>query len=417
MASTERSDMGVYPSPGQDRHRRRADRLRVAGLLASALVAIPIVASASSTHPVLPLAAQTPQPPASWPNEFIFTADPSLYGATGVAPTNAQPSPQLLTNAANFNALIAAVQASSPLGLSSGPLGIPGIVLDAYLKAEQAMAVQQPGCRLPWWLLAGIGRIESNQAENGAVDASGNTLQPILGPILDGSSGFAAIPTGGGWARAEGPMQFLPSTWARYGGGGNINNIYDSALAAGRYLCANGLDLSVPANQATAVFSYNHSDTYVQTVLAWAYAYRQGVTPVAETPVPVQLAAFPGSNPVPVPPVLGPPPPVTVPTTSPTPSTTPSSPGSSTSSPTGSSSPPPPSSTTTTTSSSPPPPPPPSSSSTPPPSSSSPSPGPCTTPPPPPTSGSSTPPPPGSCTPTPTPTTPTTPPTSGTPTA
>jgi hypothetical protein len=364
--------------------------------VASALLAVPIAASASSAPQVLPLAAQTPPPPpVTWPNEFIFTADPTVYGATGAVPQNVKPSPQLLTNAANFNALIAAVQSSSGSGvLPSGPLGIPGVVLDAYLKAEQAMAVQQPGCHLPWWLLAGIGKIESNQAENGAVDGSGNTLLPILGPILDGSSGFAAIPTGGGWARAEGPMQFLTSTWARYGGGGNINNVYDAALAAGRYLCAGGLDLSVPANQATAVFSYNHSDTYVQTVLAWAYAYRQGVTPVAETPVPVQLASFSGSNPIPVPPVQSPPSPVTPPPTPSGPSTTPTSAGSSTTSPVGPPAPPPGTSTPPPppppgTDSAPPPPPPPGTSTPPPPPPSS-----TSTPPPPPPSSTSTPPPP-----------------------
>ena len=236
------------------------------------------------------LPSNTTQQPQSWPDRFYFSIDPSAYGATGRAPQDKQLSPQAVTNALAVNAQ----QASLP----SGPLGIPGVVLDAYLKAERAMAVQQPSCHLPWWLLAGIGKIESNQAGNGYVDTYGTTLRPILGPVLDGSNGFAAIPATSGWARAQGPMQFLPSSWVRYGGGGDINNIYDAALAAGRYLCSSGLDLSVPANQAAAVFSYNHSNAYVQSVLTWAYAYQRGVTPVAQTPVPISLVGFNGSNPV-----------------------------------------------------------------------------------------------------------------------
>ena len=118
------------------------------------------------------------------------------------------------------------------------------------------------------------------------MDAQGNTLVPILGPMLDGTSGTAAIPMGGGWERAIGPMQFLPSTWSIWGGGGNPNNVYDAALAAGRYLCAGGWNLSDPAQQVAAVFSYNHSDSYVQLVLTWAYAYRGGVSPLPPRTLP-----------------------------------------------------------------------------------------------------------------------------------
>ncbi|HEY1570034.1 MAG TPA: lytic transglycosylase domain-containing protein [Pseudonocardiaceae bacterium] len=272
--------------------KRRADRNRQPGarrrrrtlaILASALVTLPVALSAdvavnlvSNTADQGPLAATR-----------TFPGDPSVpsdLGATGTRPHNTQLSPQILHNAGNASAL--ATGAGPRADLPSGPLGIPGVVLDAYLHAQNVMKVENPGCRLPWWLLAGIGKIESNQAENGEVDANGTTLRPILGPVLNGSSGFANLPTaGGGFQRAQGPMQFIPSTWARWGQGGNINNVYDAALAAGRYLCSGGGDLSQPADQATAVFSYNHSDSYVQIVLLWANAYRQGVTPLPETPV------------------------------------------------------------------------------------------------------------------------------------
>lgn len=220
-------------------------------------------------------------------------------GVTGALPRNSKPSSVLLANARNLakftvgagrgglrsrsgrNAL--AELAGGPAAmvkLPPGPLGIPGIMLSAYQRAQQIMAMQQPGCHLPWWLLAGIGQVESGQADGGLVDARGNTLVPILGPMLDGTNGTAAVPaSGGGWQRAIGPMQFLPSTWNSWGGG-NPNNVYDAALAAGHYLCAGGWNLSDPAQQVMAVFSYNHSDSYVQQVLTWAYAYAGGVNPL-----------------------------------------------------------------------------------------------------------------------------------------
>jgi membrane-bound lytic murein transglycosylase B len=213
-------------------------------------------------------------------------------GATGALPRNSAPSPALADHA---RSLAKSAASAGRGGLAPGPLGIPGTVLQAYRRAQQIMAAQQPSCHLPWWLLAGIGEVESRQADGGLVDAQGNTLTLILGPVLDGANGTAALPaSGGGWQRAIGPMQFLPSTWSTWGGGGNPNNVYDAALAAGRYLCAGGWNLSDPAQQAMAVFTYNHSDSYVQLVLTWAYAYAGGVYPLPMMPLPPG-----GPNPVP----------------------------------------------------------------------------------------------------------------------
>lgn len=67
-------------------------------------------------------------------------------------------------------------------------------------------------------------------------------------------------------AGAQGPMQFLPSTWAAYGGGGDINNTRDAILGAARYLAANGGG----ANLVSALWNYNHSDHYVRGVTLYA---------------------------------------------------------------------------------------------------------------------------------------------------
>ncbi|MFJ8605233.1 lytic transglycosylase domain-containing protein [Streptomyces shenzhenensis] len=177
----------------------------------------------------------------------------------------------------------------------AGESGIPATVLRAYRAAESAVGRTDPGCRLPWELLAAIGKVESGHARGGAVDREGTTLGRITGPALDGR-GFALIrDTDGGvhdgdpvYDRAVGPMQFLPSTWARWGVDGNgdgradPDNVFDAALAAGHYLCAGDRDLGRAADLDRAILSYNYSRTYLNLVRQWLDFYRRGVHSVPD---------------------------------------------------------------------------------------------------------------------------------------
>jgi membrane-bound lytic murein transglycosylase B len=167
--------------------------------------------------------------------------------------------------------------------------GIPPRALIAYAQTEAVLADESPRCRLNWVTVAAIARIESDHGrfQGRVLRADGTPDRAIVGVPLDGSPGVAAIPdTDGGHYdgdrtvdRAVGPMQFIPSTWRRWAadgdGDGNADpqDIDDAALAAGRYLCAAGGDLSTGPGWWRAVLAYNTSTKYAQDVLNAADRY------------------------------------------------------------------------------------------------------------------------------------------------
>ena len=125
---------------------------------------------------------------------------------------------------------------------------------------------------LPWTILAAIGTIESD----------------------NGQSNLPGVHDGANSAGAEGPMQFLPKTFAAYDepvpvGGANPPSPYDptdAVYAAARLLCADGA--AGGADLSDAVYAYNHSATYVAQVLALAESYAAasaGAGAVTATPV------------------------------------------------------------------------------------------------------------------------------------
>jgi hypothetical protein len=106
----------------------------------------------------------------------------------------------------------------------------PEVLLGYYNEAQQASGVA-------WQYLAAINLIETN-----------------MGRIQGLSS-----------AGAQGPMQFMPATWASYGRG-DVNNPHDAILAAGRYLHTHG----APQNMTRAIYAYNPSMLYVRAVQLYA---------------------------------------------------------------------------------------------------------------------------------------------------
>lgn len=161
---------------------------------------------------------------------------------------------------------------------------IPLRALAAYAGASIAIAEEQPSCHLGWTTIAAIGNIESNDGRFGGstVLESGYGDREIVGPQLSGGD-FAGIRDSDDgvwdgdtlWDHAVGPFQFIPQTWSTWGADGNGDGVTDpgqiddAALAAARYLCHSG-DLSDAARWRAAVFSYNHSEEYVDDVASTA---------------------------------------------------------------------------------------------------------------------------------------------------
>lgn len=265
---------------------------------------VALLLAASAVPPATP----TPDPPATGDYlapQRVDTAPrlPAAYEASGTLENVDDPGPTIPT-------------------VFTGD--IPATALRAYRTAHDLISESQPGCHLPLELLEAIGKVETNHARNGFVDATGTTLDPILGPVLDGN-GFAAIPdTDGGrldgdpvWDRAVGPMQFIPSTWLAWAPSthANPNNLFDATLATARYLCAGNRDLGTPAGLDDAVFAYNPSTSYRNLVLAWLTTYSNGTIEVPDLTIPTTPRQIPAPPPTPTPTTT---PPATTPTQPPT---------------------------------------------------------------------------------------------------
>jgi hypothetical protein len=143
---------------------------------------------------------------------------------------------------------------------------IPPLYLRLYQQAAQRYG-------LDWAILAGIGKVECDHGR----DPSPSCTQE------------GAVNSAG----AGGPMQFIASTWARYGvdadGDGRADrwDPADAIYAAANYLRASG----APGDYEQAIYAYNHASWYVAEVEEWARRYS-----ASSSPSPLGQAAPPGEE-------------------------------------------------------------------------------------------------------------------------
>ena len=125
-------------------------------------------------------------------------------------------------------------------GVSVGPAQPAGKLFSFYREAQRRFGIR-------WQLLAAINFVESD---------------------------FGRARTTAK-ADAQGPMQFEPATWRRYGLGGDVNSEHDAVLAAANLLAANG----GRTNERAALRHYNLSPLYWDAVLH--LAHRMATVPTA----------------------------------------------------------------------------------------------------------------------------------------
>src|SRR5882724_12734473 len=151
----------------------------------------------------------------------------------------------------------------------AAPFALPGLTPNPSLSVPDSLSTppaapvqlsypqllglwQQAGAAygIPWQVLAAINKVESNWGRN-------------MGPSSAGAIGW---------------MQFMPSTWLRWGVDANGDgiadpwNATDAIYSAARYLAAAGGQTDI----SRGVFAYNHADWYVREVLDLAQVYGQG---------------------------------------------------------------------------------------------------------------------------------------------
>ncbi len=149
---------------------------------------------------------------------------------------------------------------------------IPPEYLRLYLRAAARYG-------LDWAILAGIGKVECDHGRD-----------PAPSCTLEGAVNSAG---------AGGPMQFLASTWARYGvdaeGDGPPDrwNPADAIFGAARYLRASG----APGNYRVAIYAYNHAGWYVEAVESWAAKYSGPAGSSAAAAAALEGAAVPKAPP------------------------------------------------------------------------------------------------------------------------
>jgi Transglycosylase SLT domain len=128
----------------------------------------------------------------------------------------------------------------APRGKKGPPIRLGPALPLPRLRAFYAEGQRQSG--VAWQVLAAVNYVESD-----------------FGRFREGSV-----------AGAQGPMQFMPATWAQYGHG-DVHDPHAAILAAARFLHSAG----APASERGALYHYNPSSLYVDAVERYAARIRR----------------------------------------------------------------------------------------------------------------------------------------------
>ena len=153
---------------------------------------------------------------------------------------------------------------------------IPADYLTWYKQVGQQYGV-------PWTILAGIGTVESDNGRDPATGVhSGDNGFGAAGPMQIGIGGAAGNTWGGAPVHPAGQVVQGVATDENGDGTASVYDPPDAIAGAAKYLVAAGVQTSPSA----AIFSYNHLQSYVQSVLMYAGQYAGGDFAVASAQMP-----------------------------------------------------------------------------------------------------------------------------------
>ena len=257
--------------------------IRRATLLLVATIMFALVGCSESTRPsttTMATATATTLPPAqpllaSDPAQWRLASDPARLADDLVADEH------VLRDPSSSEAVLRAVarrQQAAYYALGRHPewdptarSRIPPSLLEIYdrnvdaRRQLTAMSEGQTQDTLPAWRIdppTPADELRGYYREAESVSGVGWTYLAAINLIETGFGRVAGVSTAG----AQGPMQFLPSTFGAYGEGGDILSPHDSIVAAGRYLAVNGF----ADHREYALYRYNNSNQYVQAVNDYA---------------------------------------------------------------------------------------------------------------------------------------------------
>jgi Protein of unknown function (DUF1460)/Transglycosylase SLT domain len=228
----------------------------------------PTVTATASIRPPAP-----PRPPSA-PLKWRLASDPAQLAddlvADELALRNRSSSEPVLTAAAHRQQAAYRVLGRQPEWDPIARPRIPPSLLEIYDRnvdaRRQLTAMSKQGREaLPAWRIdppRSADELMGYYHEAESASGVGWTYLAAINLIETGFGRVAGVSTAG----AQGPMQFLPSTFAAYGQGGDILSARDSIMAAGRYLAANGF----AHDRDYALYRYNNSNQYVRAVSDYA---------------------------------------------------------------------------------------------------------------------------------------------------
>ena len=226
--------------------------------------------------PALPKNPALPKDPAPTPAEGAqppLASDPEQVGADLVAdelalrdPATGEPA---LTAAARRQQQAYRAIGRNPQWDAVIRPKIPPELADVYARnvdaRHQLNALAEVRDTLPAWRIIQPAPADDLLGYYHEAEAATGVGWNYLAAINFVETRFGSI-NGTSTAGAQGPMQFMPPTWATYGKDGDVHSPREAILAAAHYLAASGF----AASPDRAIFEYNHANTYVRAVEDYA---------------------------------------------------------------------------------------------------------------------------------------------------